>query len=315
MTTKPSELGPPRWRGQPHRLEVWYATLTDPRTTDGYWLHHEVVAPDEGAAYAHGWCAVFPFDGPARVERFGPAAPDPGGDAWFSAAGAYVDGEALRGAAGDLTWDLTYADTSPPLYTFPSWSWEKEVLPASQVVPFPTARFTGTVSVGGRDVRVDDAIGAVARIYGHGNAERWGWLHADLGGGDVLEVVAGAPRKRGPVAIPPVPLVQLRLDGDDWPADSVKAAARARAKVALPHWSVKVVSGRRRLLVDVTVPADASVALRYTDPDGAIATCTNSERADAEIVLQQWDDGWRDDRRWSLRGTAHAEVGTRSSGS
>ena len=143
MTTKPSELGPPRWRGQPHRLEVWYATLTDPRTTDGYWLHHEVVAPDEGAGYAHGWCAVFPFDGPARVERFGPAAPDPGGDAWFSAAGAYVDGEALRGAAGDLTWDLTYADTSPPLYTFPSWSWEKEVLPASQIVPFPTARFTG----------------------------------------------------------------------------------------------------------------------------------------------------------------------------
>ena len=312
MTTKPGDLGPPRWRGQPHRLEVWYATFTDPRTTDGYWLHHEVVAPDEGAAYAHGWCAVFPFDGPPRVERFGPAAPDTSGDAWFSAAGARVDGAALRGAAGDLLWDLAYADTSAPLYTFPSWSWEKEVLPASQIVPFPTARFTGTVSIAGRTVGLDDAVGALARIYGHGNAERWGWLHADLGGGDVLEVVAGAPRKRGPVSIPPVPLVQLRLDGDDWPDDSVKAAARARAKVALPRWSVKVVSGHRRLLADVTVPPDASVTLGYTDPDGATATCTNSERADAEIVLQRWDDGWRDDRRWSLRGTAHAEVGTRA---
>jgi hypothetical protein len=30
-------------------------------------------------------------------------------------------------------------------------------------------------------------------------------------------------------------------------------------------------------------------------------------------VLQRWDDGWHDDRRWSLRGTAHAEVGTRGS--
>src|SRR5437764_1317250 len=126
MTTKASDLGPPRWRGQPHRLEVWYATFTDPRTTDGYWLHHEMVAPDEGAAYAHGWCAVFPFDGPPRGERFGPAPPDPGGDAWFSAAGAHVDGAVLRGAAGDLTWDLAYADTSAPLYTFPSWSWEQE---------------------------------------------------------------------------------------------------------------------------------------------------------------------------------------------
>ena len=312
MTTKPSDLGPPRWRGQPHRLEVWYATFTDPRTTDGYWLHHEVVAPDEGAPYAHGWCAVFPFDGPPRGERFGPAPPDPGGDAWFSAAGAHVDGAVLRGAAGNLTWDLAYADTSAPLYTFPSWSWEKEVLPASQIVPFPTARFTGTVSIAGRTVGLDDAVGALARIYGHGIAERWAWLHADLGGGDVLEVVAGAPRKRGPVAIPPVPLVQLRLDGEDWPDDSVRAAARARAKVALPQWSVKVVSGRRRLLVDVTVPGDASVTLGYTDPDGATATCTNSERADAEIVLQRWDDGWHDDRKWSLRGTAHAEVGTRA---
>jgi hypothetical protein len=308
---EPSELGPPRWRGQPHRLEVWYATFTDPRTSDGYWLHHEVVAPDEGAAYAHGWCAVFPVDGAPRAERFGPAAPEQAEGAWFSAAGSHVDATTLRGAAGDLAWRLSYADLAAPLYTFPSWSWEKEVLPASQIVPFPTARFSGAVTIGARVVELEDAVGALARIYGHGNAERWGWLHADLGGGDVLEVVAGAPRKRGPVAVPPVPLVQLRLDGEDWPADSVKAAARARAKVGLPSWNVKVVSGHCRLLVDVTVPRDRSVALGYTDPDGATATCTNSERADAEIVLQRWDDGWHDDRTWSLRGTAHAEVGTR----
>ena len=309
--SKPAELGPPRWQGQPHRLEVWYATFTDARTKDGYWLHHEVVAPDEGDAYAHGWIAVFPVGQAPDVRRFGPAPPDERGPAWFSAAGASVDEAALRGGAGDASWDLTYADTSAPLYTFPSWSWEKEVLPASQIVPFPAARFSGTVAFAGRVAELDGAVGALARIYGHGNAERWGWLHADLGGGDVLEVVAGAPRKRGPVAIPPVPLIQLRLDGEDWPDDSVKAAPRARAKVALPHWSVKVVSGHRRLLVDVTVPEDASVTLSYTDPDGATATCTNSERADAEIVLQRWDGDWRDDRHWSLRGTAHAEVGSR----
>ena len=40
-------LGPPRWRGQAGRLEVWYLTATDPRTGTGLWLHHEVVAPTE----------------------------------------------------------------------------------------------------------------------------------------------------------------------------------------------------------------------------------------------------------------------------
>ena len=98
---------------------VWYATFTDPRTTDGYWLHHEVVAPDEGPAYAHGWCAVFPFDGrrgpsasarPRRSRSTTPGSRRPG---------AHVDGATLRGAAGDLGWDLAYADTAAPLYTFP----------------------------------------------------------------------------------------------------------------------------------------------------------------------------------------------------
>ena len=72
-------LGLPRWRGQRHRLEVWYATFTDAATGDGYWLHHEVVAPTDPDArpYAHGWLSVFPADGAAEptTTRFGPAPP------------------------------------------------------------------------------------------------------------------------------------------------------------------------------------------------------------------------------------------------
>ena len=44
-------LGPPRWRGQPGRLEVWYLTATDPATGTGLWLHHEVVAPTGGGPW------------------------------------------------------------------------------------------------------------------------------------------------------------------------------------------------------------------------------------------------------------------------
>lgn len=63
----------PRWDGTPGRTEVWYTTLTDPATDSGIWLHHELVAPSDGsAAYAHGWIAVFPKEGPAEHTRFGP---------------------------------------------------------------------------------------------------------------------------------------------------------------------------------------------------------------------------------------------------
>ena len=55
---------------------------------------------------------------------------------------------------------------------------------------------------------------------------------------------------------------------------------------------------------------ERSVALQYTDPDGSTATCTNSERASAQIEFARYDGGWDADA-WSLDGTAHAEVGTR----
>ena len=294
-------LGPARWKGQRRRLEVWYATFTDAATGDGYWLHHEVVAPTVGDPYAHGWLSAFPADGSPHTERFGPAPPEPG--AWFAASDVLVDAGVLRGPS----WDLTWSDDAAPLYTFPRTAWERELLPAAQIVPFPTARFTGTV--GGRPLV--DAQGALARIYGHGNAERWGWLHADLGGGDVLEVVAAAPRRRGPLSLWPLPVVRLRVGGEDWPSNPVANAVLGRARVDLPRWSVTVRSRRRRLAVSVLVPPDRSVALAYTDPDGATATCTNSERASAEITLESYDGGWRTERHWTLDGTAHAEVGTR----
>jgi hypothetical protein len=81
--------------------------------------------------------------------------------------------------------------------------------------------------------------------------------------------------------------------------------------VDLPRWSALARWGRTRLRVEVEVPAAASVAVQYTDPDGEHCVCTNSERARAEVVLERWSRGWHTERSWLLDGTAHAEVGLR----
>ena len=110
----------------------------------------------------------------------------------------------------------------------------------------------------------------------------------------------------------PLPVVRLRLAGErDWPSQPLLPAVVGRAHVALPRWTVTLRTRRRRLTARVLVPPERSVRLGYTDPDGATATCTNSERASAEIALESYDGGWRTERRWTLDGTAHAEVGTR----
>jgi hypothetical protein len=210
-----------------------------------------------------------------------------------------------------MSWDLSYADDGRPLYTFPRWAWDREALPAAQVLPAPTARISGTVRAREREVRLLDAPGGIARIYGHGNARRWAWLHADLGHGDVLEVVAAVSKRPGMSRLPPLPFMRLRLDGVDRPRQPLAAGMAGSAEIGLPEWRATARWGRRRVRVEVEVPASRAVAVPYTDPDGEQCVCTNSERANAVVTLERWAAGWQTEREWRLDGTAHAEVGLR----
>ncbi|WP_328540352.1 hypothetical protein [Streptomyces sp. NBC_00344] len=307
----------PRWNGRPGRTEVWYTTITDPATGTGLWLHHEVTAPDDGgAAHAHGWLALCPPEGPVAHTRFGPepATPDPAG---FRTADVAAGPGRLRGSCGPYTWDLTEHQEGGTLHTFPAWAWRYGLLPAAQIVPGGRARYTGTVRGPCADLTLADAPGATGRIYGHGNARRWAWLHADLGGGDVLEVVAAVARRPGLNRLPPLVFLRLRRSGRDWPRRGTRSAVgwfglgRFRAEVGLPTWSVTGRAGPRRIRVTVHQPEERTLALEYTDPDGSRAVCRNSVGADAHVVLERWWGSWRPESEWTLRGTAHAEVGER----
>lgn len=303
------------WRGERGRLEVWYTTLTDPATGTGLWLHHELVAPADGsAAYAHGWAGVFPADRPPILARFGPTPwKQPGGDAVFDAAGVSISASRLAGAADSVSWELTSAGGGPPLYTFPRWAWHWQVLPAAAIVPAPAATFTGQLRFGGTKIELAGAPGASARIYGHGNARRWGWLHADLGGGDLVEVVAAVSMRPGLRRLRPLPFVRLRLGGVDWPGgDPLLSALSFRARLELPRWTVTGGNGDLRVRIEVQLPPERTLAVDYQDPDGTPAVCHNSEQADAVIALDRFDSGaWSAERRWILAGTAHAELGIR----
>lgn len=302
-----------RWRGQPGRLEVWYATATDTATGLGLWLHHEVVAPTEGAPYAHGWIAVFPPGGQPRAVRFGPQPPgaDRPADRWFDAAGAAVARDRFTGQADGASWDLACTEGQRTLWTFPATAWQRELLPAAQVVPAPRIRLRGELRIDGDPIGFD-GVGNLAHIYGHGNAERWGWLHADLDDTTTVEIVAAVSRRPGLSRLPPLAFVQLRRAGHrDWPANSLAAAPLFRTRLADSSWSVRGTVGRQRLSVTVQQPRERCVALEYVDPDGAVATCVNTELADVHVRLQRLSTGWRTVGEWRLDGRAHAELGSR----
>jgi hypothetical protein len=308
-------LGRSRWDGTPGRLEVWYATATDRATGAGLWWHHELVADPSGAAVHHGWIAAFPLDDAPTIVRWGPHPITPeelaAGPDWVAGAGTAVGAEGLRGVIAGARWDVAVTDASPTLWTFPGPVWERELLPGAQIVPAPAATFTGEVEIDGHRIALDGR-GALARIYGHGNARRWGWLHADLGGGDVCEIVAAVSLRPGLRALPPLAFLQLRVDGRDWPPNPALAAPLSRVTLDLPRWTVVQRWGRHRLRVTVTQPPTRCVEVDYADPDGAGAVCTNTELADADLVLERWSGGrWCVERSWSIGGSAHAEIGSR----
>ena len=267
-------------------------------------MHCETVAPlGAGGPYAHGWVTWFAPDGPPRTERFGPAPTPPAtGPWWFDAEGVRVGDRKLSGRAGSLAWDLSWTDTGAPLWTFPRGAWDRELLPGAQVVIAPTADFTGSLTINDAAARIEGWRGGVAHIYGHGNAKRWGWVHADLGNGDVCEAVTAVSHKPGLRRLAPMAFVRFRIDGKDWPASPLPAL-RMRTTLGLQHWQLEGRIGGRRVLIRIDQPADRCVSLQYTDPDGGRAVCTNTEQADIHIEI--------DERRWSVLGTGHAEVGLR----
>lgn len=314
--TSADRLGAPLWDGRPGRLEVWYATFTDAATRTGYWLHYETVAPTAGATgtsnrdpYAHGWAAVFPVDAAPRCERFGPEpAPGPGGAAdWLVLTSARIGPGVIQGSAGGISWNLNFDDPGPPLFTFGRSVWDRRLLPGAQCAPWPAADFRGVFTVDGAE-RAVEGRGALARIYGHSNAQRWCWLHADLGDGGVLELVSATARRPALRGLPPMAMVQLRLPGEpDRPRVPVLAAPLLRTHIGDSGFTVAGRLGSRRLEVAVTLSPERSVALGYTDPDGSPATCTNSEVADATVTVRHSGRV----RTWDLAGKAHAEIGRR----
>jgi hypothetical protein len=232
------------------------------------------------------------------------------GSQWVAGTSFSIGPSRLSGAVDGTTWELDWSAAEPPLWTMSQGTWRREILPSSHVVLAPKARLVGTFTSNGTTSAID-AVGNLSHIFGHGNAQRWAWLHADLDDTTTLEVIAAVGRRPALRTLPPLSFVQLRRSGRDWPANPLSTAMLFRARLGRAEWSVRGVVGTRRLTVAVAQPPDRCVELGYTDPDGASATCVNTEIADVDVRLERFAGRWQVEHEWRLERSAHAERGYR----
>ena len=316
-----------QWDGGPGHYEVYYLSVTDPRSATGLWIRYTMRSPLTGAGECSLWFMAMDRDG-ARFARKATypieelvAEPDP---FRLTLAGADLSDRGMAGGFEDVAWELL---------------WEPSLPAAEHVHPLlrraghrqdaPRARPSGPRGLGhgalrrararpGRRPRRPGApVGLQARLaLGVGARQR----PAQRGG----RAASGRlPRRRERLRAAlraaswdRARRVVGRFGGDDFRSTSPLHVTRNASRFGLTTWRFEARDGKRKVIGEVDAPRGSLVGVTYHDPDGDLAYCYNSEVASMRLFV--WDRTSRGRFGWTLRdtlvadGNAHFEYAQRA---
>jgi hypothetical protein len=316
-----------RWDGRPGHYEVYYVTLTDPRSGLGVWVRYTLRAPDDAAAECALWLVAMAPDGDrsARKETFPASELEAFTDPFrLCLAGADLTDRGAAGSAGDGAWELSWEPRLRPYEFVHPLIRRAGVVQTELVLPHADLVISGTVRLGRRTLEIDGARGGQAHLWGMRHAARWAWTHAsDLHAADgtprpdtFVDAVSVYVERAGRELGPSTPVVG-RFRGEDFVATDPVALVRARSRFGLSTWRFEARAGKRRIVAEVDAPRGTLAGVTYHDPDGRPAYCYNSEVA--SMRLSVFDRTARGRFGWTLRdtlladGRAHFEYGQRQS--
>jgi hypothetical protein len=205
--------------------ESFYIKAAHPGGGRAVWIRHTVHKRPGEEPNASLWLTIFDAGapGPKAAKATFPASElsVPTG-AYIKVGDATLEPGRATGAisapALEASWDLTFADEGEPFFHLPHQRMYGAPLPKTKFLsPYPSAHFSGAVSVGDATIELERWPGMIGHNWGAEHAERWVWIQ----GGDL----AGQPEscfdmavgriKIGPVTTPWVGNGVLRLDGTE----------------------------------------------------------------------------------------------------
>jgi hypothetical protein len=292
------------------------------------WIRYTMVAPAEGRqATASLWLMAMEPDG--NVAPIGRKSTWPA-DALHARAepfelriaDAVLTERGASGAFEDVAWSLSWEpDARPAEHVHPLLQ-RARLAKTVLVLPQPDLAISGTVRWAERSLELDGARGGQAHIWGSKHAARWAWVHCND-----LETVDGEPRpgdyldgvsvfvpRFGRELGPNTPVVG-RIGGEEFRSTSPARVSRNPSSFALTSWDFEARDGNRKVAVDVDAPRETLVGVTYTDPDGELAYCYNSEVASLRCRILERDrsepSGWRLVETLVAPGRAHFEYAQR----
>jgi hypothetical protein len=328
MLAKPNAL---QWKGQPGHYEVYYLTLTDPRTGVGVWIRYTMVAPvaadGEDATCALWFLAMDPR--PGRAPTFGRKATFPIGELHAQSdpfelklGDATLSEHGMRGAFEDVAWDLRWTPAERGYEHVHPLLRRAKVAQTVLVLPQADVAVDGTVEVAGERLALAGVRGGQAHLWGTKHAKSWSWVHcndfATLDGQPVhdtfVDGVSVIVRRYGRDVGPNTPVVG-RIDGADFNSTSPLRVLGNDSTFSLTGWRFEAVDGRRKLIGEVDADRSQLAGVTYHDPDGELAYCYNSETASMRLHLYERArqvGGWAHRTTLVAAGRAHFEYAQRT---
>lgn len=315
------DVAAPRFPGLRAGYESYYLRAAHPYGGLGFWLRYTVrVAPGEQPTGSL-WFTLFnaaAASPTASKLTSSPPRPARADGPWIEIAGATIEPGVAQGtieaASGRpaVAWDLSFTGEPPLAHLAQPWMYTAPLPRTKPVSVHPFATLSGTVTVDGRRLDVEDWPGMVGHNWGASHAERWIWLHGmhfdDEGDDTWLDVVLGRI-KVGPLVLPWVASGALSLRGVRHGLGGLERLRSTevseqpdRARMALPGKDGITVR------VDLGAPIERFVGWTYADPDGTAHDVVNCSIADLDVTVTR---AGTPDLRLRARGTAAYELGMR----
>ncbi len=289
-------MGAARW-SDPARghYESWFQRANHPSQRLAFWIRYTVFIPADGSRPSLGELWAILFDGDEIIAR---KAEHPLADCSFSnqtidvrIGESTLDLQQCNGSIDDVRWSLRYESPAPPLLMLPERLYTGGFPKAKLLVGSPLARYSGTLTIGDREISIDGWVGSQNHNWGSRHTDRYAWGQV-AGFDDAPEVFLEAATvwlQFGPLWTPPLTVASVRASGRIVQRVGMLQALRANASVEGFHWSFE--SRGRDTSIEASFQASARdfVALRYLNPPRGHKSCLNSKLARCELMVRAPD--------------------------
>jgi hypothetical protein len=204
----------------------------------------------------------------------------------------FLAGQAGSGA-NSVTWNLRYEGGGAPVFDLPLARYESSFPKAKALVGVPMARFTGTITLNGEKLKIDDWVGSQNHNWGARHTDRYAWGQVcgfDDAPDSFLEA-ASARLKIGPIRSKLITPVVLRHAGREYALNSLWQGVKARASYGYFHWRFASRNELVRIEGEIRALREAFVGLRYYNPPGGEKYCLNAKIASCDVRVTDLASG------------------------